>query len=294
MRLFMCLSLFLVLSLASSQESQIRVRILPPYDAAALRGISPNTSDYLANALAPQSGLEIVPLTAKQYRGPIHNTFNKKFIVESEVDVGMDVIVMSKLELIEQKEHMEDITWTLSLRLYHVHKDVQEDFAFKYRVKTSAQLKKEILVDGPLIAKEISKFYSEQLTGKGYDQLADEQRRRRYTQSDYNTDLKSVPNINRPEKSVVTDPSFDTALLWQIWSLDNEGPHADFWWKEAYFRIVDYDGNGSMPYLLKQDSLTVYYNDFIKKGIVKKVSQDSLQIQWHGQERPTNYVKWTK
>jgi hypothetical protein len=47
-----------------------------------------------------------------------------------------------------------------------------------------------------------------------------------------------------------------------------------------------------MPYLLNQDSLTIFYNDFIKKGKIVSVSKDNLKIHWDEAERPTEYVEW--
>ncbi|MFM7856269.1 MAG: hypothetical protein ACKO96_31195, partial [Flammeovirgaceae bacterium] len=67
---------------------------------------------------------------------------------------------------------------------------------------------------------------------------------------------------------------------------------ADFWIKREYFYVVDYDGDGAMPYELKGDSLTIYYNDFIQKGIIKHITKDSLTIKWSGHGELTKYIQW--
>lgn len=125
----------------------------------------------------------------------------------------------------------------------------------------------------------------------GYNQLADEQNRKTYTISEYNTDLETV-NINRPEQTTITNPAFDTTHLFKIWTLDPDGPHADFWFKRTEFYVVDYDGNGAMPYILNQDSLTIFYNDFVQKGKIVSVSKDTLKIRWNGTGKQTEYVVW--
>jgi hypothetical protein len=125
----------------------------------------------------------------------------------------------------------------------------------------------------------------------GYNQLADEQNRKTYTISEYNTDLERK-NIDRPNKTIIINPTVDTTELFKIWTLDPDGPHADFWFKQTEFYVVDYDGVGAMPYLLNQDSLTIFYNDFIKKGKIVSVSKDNLKIHWDEAERPTEYVEW--
>lgn len=125
----------------------------------------------------------------------------------------------------------------------------------------------------------------------GYNQLADEQNRKTFTISEYNTDLDSK-DIERPEKALIKNPTFDTALLFKIWTSDPDGPHADFWFNRTEFYVVDYDGNGAMPYLIDQNSLTIFYNDFIQKGIIVSVGNDTLKIHWNESEKPTEYVEW--
>jgi len=125
----------------------------------------------------------------------------------------------------------------------------------------------------------------------GYNELADRDDRKVYTISEYNTDLDDAENIKRPNTKII-NPTIDTTQLFKIWTLDPEGPHADFWIKREYFYVVDYDGDGAMPYELKGDSLTIYYNDFIQKGLIKKVTKDSLIIKWDGLDELTGYIEW--
>ncbi len=132
----------------------------------------------------------------------------------------------------------------------------------------------------------------ENVSLNGYNELADEQNRGTYSISEYNTDLDRNKNIDRPEKSEIINTKLDTTELFKIWTLDPEGPHADFWFRKAEFYVVDYDGDGAMPYILKGDSLTIYYNDFIQKGKIVSVSKDTLQIHWSESENPTEYVEW--
>ena len=124
-----------------------------------------------------------------------------------------------------------------------------------------------------------------------YKQLADEQHRKTYTTSEYNTDLETE-NITRPEKTIINNLTVDTTHLFKIWTLEPNGPHADFWFKRTEFYVVDYDGNGAMPYRLDGDSLIIYYNDFVQKGRIISVSKDTLIIHWNDSETPTVYVEW--
>jgi hypothetical protein len=140
--------------------------------------------------------------------------------------------------------------------------------------------------DNPIEASETK----EKDSLNGYNQLADEQNREIYAISEYNTDLDK--NIERPEKSEIFNTKLDTTELFKIWTLDPDGPHADFWFKRTEFYVVDYDGDGAMPYILKGDSLTIFYNDFIQKGKIIKIDNVTLKIHWNDSENPTEYVEW--
>jgi hypothetical protein len=84
----------------------------------------------------------------------------------------------------------------------------------------------------------------------------------------------------------------DTALLFGIWTTDPEGPHTDFKWTKKSFFIVDYDGNGDMPFELIDRKLKVYFNDFIQEGTIQSVGKDSLIITWDDSDQSITYVRW--
>ena len=128
-------------------------------------------------------------------------------------------------------------------------------------------------------------------TNKCEFESTEEQDRRIYTISEYNTDLENE-NIERPEKTLIKNPTVDTTNLFKIWTLDPNGPHADFRFNKTEFYVVDYDGDGAMPYILHQDSLTIFYNDFIQKGRIISVGMDTLKIHWTESEIPTTYTEW--
>jgi hypothetical protein len=57
--------------------------------------------------------------------------------------------------------------------------------------------------------------------------------------------------------------------------------------------VVEYDGDGDMPYEVDGDRLIVYYNDFILRGrIVDATNTEPLVIHWDAQAEPTTYYKW--
>lgn len=104
--------------------------------------------------------------------------------------------------------------------------------------------------------------------------------------------IAEKPSIENLDKSKFLNITVDTSLLFNIWTTDPNGPHADFWIRSKDFYIVDYDGDGSMPYNLKNDSIIIHYEDYIEEGKILKVTRDSLTIHWKDSPSPSNYVKW--
>jgi len=92
-------------------------------------------------------------------------------------------------------------------------------------------------------------------------------------------------------KNSITNPKFNPESLYGIWTVDNNGPHADFELTEKSFYVVDYDGDGDMPYTLNHDTLTIMYTDYNSIGIIKKVVKDTMVINWNNGTDVT-YVTW--
>jgi len=126
----------------------------------------------------------------------------------------------------------------------------------------------------------------------GYNELANPDNRKSFTISDFNTDNEEIKNIARPSTSTI-NTKLDTALLFGVWTSDPNGPHADFDLTRKSFFVVDYDGNGDMPYELTDDKLKIYYNDFIQEGKVLSVGKDTLKIMWKDFDKINKYVHWT-
>lgn len=125
----------------------------------------------------------------------------------------------------------------------------------------------------------------------GSNELANTEQRETFGISDFNTDNPEIKNIERPAESVLKT-TIDTTLLFGIWTSDPDGPHADFELSKKSFFIVDYDGNGDMPYILNDTKLKIFYNDFTQDGEIVEVSKDSLRIRWIDTNNATSYSRW--
>lgn len=100
-----------------------------------------------------------------------------------------------------------------------------------------------------------------------------------------------APKTDRPKKSVV-ETSLNTKLLFNTWVSDPEGPHADFVLSPKSFYVVDYDGDGDMPYILKGNKLTIYYEDVVQEVDILSVSKTNLVMKWRNIDEPITYVVW--
>lgn len=125
----------------------------------------------------------------------------------------------------------------------------------------------------------------------GYNELANTDKRDTFSISDFNADNPEIKNIERCRFSTVKT-ELDTTLLFGIWTSDLDGPHADFELTRKSFYVVDYDGNGDMPYELLDRNLKIYYNDFIQEGKVISVDKDTLKINWKGFDVVNSYERW--
>ena len=127
---------------------------------------------------------------------------------------------------------------------------------------------------------------------EAYNELANTQNRKTLTISEYNTDNSEIKNIKHPKKTIIRNLAIDTTKAFGIWTQDPNGPHADFWLTAKSFYVVDYDGDGAMPYVLDKNEITIFYNDFIQKGVITSTKNDTLKIKWSDIGKETKYVKF--
>lgn len=99
-------------------------------------------------------------------------------------------------------------------------------------------------------------------------------------------------SIKHPEKTILRNIAIDTSKVFGIWTQDPNGPHADFSLTAKSFYVVDYDGNGNMPYILNKDKITIFYDDFTQTGKIISAENDTLKIRWEDSTSATQYVKF--
>ncbi|MFC6997422.1 hypothetical protein [Rufibacter roseus] len=94
----------------------------------------------------------------------------------------------------------------------------------------------------------------------------------------------------KAQKTQIVNASVPLEKLFHAWVSDLNDPHATFDLTKDGLFVVDYDGDGNMPYLLKGDSLIVYYDYGTERSRIKKLTNDSLVLSMNGYE--VAYVRW--
>jgi len=152
-----------------------------------------------------------------------------------------------------------------------------------------------VLIKQELVTDTINPLVIDSADLIGYDELANEGNYESFTVSAYNTDLDNIPNIKKPLKSTIKNFKFPKKNFYGIWVRDTspETPHATFQITKESFLMVDYDGDEDMPYEINNDSIIVYFNDFVKRGrVIDATTTDSIVIYWNNSKKPTTYYKW--
>lgn len=124
--------------------------------------------------------------------------------------------------------------------------------------------------------------------------------------SNYDSNKSGKPGVNESQivpgnqagnqankkHSSIINTDIDTTLLFGIWTIDADGPHADFQLTGKSFYVADYDGDGDMPYELKGNHLKIFYSDNVQEGNIYSVDKDTLKILWNKDDIMHKYVRW--
>ncbi|MGL1888401.1 MAG: hypothetical protein OCD76_17930 [Reichenbachiella sp.] len=122
--------------------------------------------------------------------------------------------------------------------------------------------------------------------------------------SDTSVDLSSIEELiideapikldstGRPSRPIFKNTQVDTTELFGIWTVDPTGPHADFWLTKDSYYVVDYDGDGDMPYILDGRTLTIFFEHGKQVLEILSTSNDTLRTFSKEYEYETLYIRW--
>lgn len=124
-----------------------------------------------------------------------------------------------------------------------------------------------------------------------------------YVLKSYNVFLRELEYINHKtlvlpnrltdkNKPTFKDLAVDTTELFGIWTIDPDGPHADFWLTKDSYYIVDYDGNGHKTYELNGRTLTLFLEDGEYAMEILSTDNDTLRTYNEEYNSETVYTRW--
>jgi len=125
-----------------------------------------------------------------------------------------------------------------------------------------------------------------------YNEPSNLQHKKKRPLCQHKTDTFKSKKTAHPDKTIFQNSQIDTTNLFGIWAEDPNGPHADFWLTAKSFYVVDYDGNGDMPYILDKNKISIFYDSLVVTGTITSSLIDTLIIKWSDIEIETKYVKF--
>ena len=95
-------------------------------------------------------------------------------------------------------------------------------------------------------------------------------------------------NLSKSKDFNNTD--IDYSLIQGIWGSKNSGENGDIRFTSSEFYVVDHFETSN--YVIQENLITIQGSEFYKKGVILKVSKDSLRINWTQPEMLVDYWKF--
>lgn len=107
-------------------QRKLSVLVLPPYDKIAGAGISPKVQQYIETALFNDNSLDLIKFPYKKLTGiPYQQIFDKKFCRTIMEKVKTDIIIMSKIEYLQESRNKFNRKWNLWIKIYNTNSGKQ-------------------------------------------------------------------------------------------------------------------------------------------------------------------------
>jgi hypothetical protein len=134
------------------KQPKISVLVLPPYDEIANAGISPDIRKYIEDIISKDTNLILIPFPFKKLMNvPYSQIFDKKYCKSIIEQIQTDIIVMSKLDLMEKTGYMPTNRWNFAIKIYYINtgeqllSNVKGENLTDIEIKSHIETKKNIL-----------------------------------------------------------------------------------------------------------------------------------------------------
>jgi hypothetical protein len=100
--------------------TNLSVLVLPPYDAIANAGISPDIQKYLESIFTTDTTLRLIKFPYRQLMNVSYqNVFDKKYCSPITAKIKTDIIIMSKLDQATGTGNMITDKWNFKIKIYN-------------------------------------------------------------------------------------------------------------------------------------------------------------------------------
>ena len=102
--------------------------------------------------------------------------------------------------------------------------------------------------------------------------------------------------IRKPDFDTILNYNFKNHQLSGVWLINGDKELRGFKldWVDGFYHF-GYDGNRYMRYVINEDTITIFKDDYYyqRKGVIKSIDDQSLEILWNNKEN-INYKRWKK
>jgi hypothetical protein len=110
-----------------STLANLTVLVLPPYDAIANEGISPDIQKYIENVFSTDTTFRFIKFPYKRLMNVSYqNVFDKKYCSPITDKIKTDIIIMSKLEQVTGTGNMTTDKWNFEIKIYNTRTGSQK------------------------------------------------------------------------------------------------------------------------------------------------------------------------
>ena len=110
-----------------SALTNLTVLVLPPYDAIANEGISPNIQKYIENVFTTDTTFRLIKFPYRRLMNVSYqNVFDKKYCSPITDKIKTDVIIMSKLDQSTGTGNMTTDKWNFKIKIYNTRTGSQK------------------------------------------------------------------------------------------------------------------------------------------------------------------------
>lgn len=128
-------------TIPKSTSMHLRILVLPPYDAIANEGISPNIQKYIENIFATDTTFSLIKIPYRRLMNvSYHNVFDKKYCSPFTDEIKTDVIIMSKLDQAIETGNMTTDKWNFKIKIYNTRTGMQQLSNLKSNNLTGSQI----------------------------------------------------------------------------------------------------------------------------------------------------------